>query len=83
MVIAPMMAASSTRRVSSQARHIDGTYAASSRSSGGRFQEFLAEIVAQQGKDEVGIKPTSRGTFGARWNGIDVQQALDVARQLR
>ena len=36
------------------------------RSSGGRFQEILANVFGQQGEDQVGIQPTKAARRGAR-----------------
>jgi len=57
-------------------RHGEGTQAASSKSSGGRLQEFLAEGVAQQSHDETRGQPSSRGTLGAGRDAVHPQRRL-------
>src|SRR6476661_2879342 len=46
------------------------------RSSGGRFQEILANVFGEQGEDAVGIQPTQAPRRGAGWYLIDMQQGL-------
>jgi hypothetical protein len=41
-----------------------------------RFQESLAQIIAQQGQDQVRIEPTSRADVSARRQFVDMQQGF-------
>src|SRR3954464_2807157 len=70
----PMTMPSSTISTVFCTAQSEGTSAASSKSSGGRVQEVLAEVVTQQGKDEVGVEPTSRSADIPGWEPVDVQQ---------
>src|SRR3954466_5713879 len=70
----PMTMPSSTISTVFCTAQSEGTSAASSKSSGGRVQEVLAEVVTQQGQDEVGVEPTSRSALGPGWEPVDVQQ---------
>src|ERR1700728_4289219 len=72
------MLETSTRSAIFCTPHSDGMYSASSKSSGGRLQEILAKVVAQQSENEVGVKPTSRSGFGPRWQPVDMQQGFQA-----
>jgi len=47
--------------------HSEGTPASSPWSRGGSFQDFLANIVGQQGEDKVRIEPTQAPRLGPCW----------------
>jgi hypothetical protein len=47
--------------------HNEGTPVSSVCSRGGRFQDFLANVVGEQGEDEVWIKPTQASRLGTGW----------------
>jgi hypothetical protein len=47
--------------------HNEGTPVSSVWPRGGRFQDFLANVVGEQCEDEVWIKPTQASCFGAGW----------------
>src|SRR5271166_1480234 len=54
----------------------EGRYWASKRARGERLQEILAQIVAQQRKDEMRIEPTSRPEVGMRRQLVDMEQGF-------
>src|SRR3979411_332653 len=45
-------------------------------SSGGRFQEILANVFGQQSEDQVRIQPTQAPRRGAGWYSINPRQGL-------
>jgi hypothetical protein len=47
--------------------HIEGTPVSSVWPRGGRFQDFLANVVGEQREDQVWIKPTQASRLGTGW----------------
>ncbi len=76
MLGVPMMPISSSRAAVFCRRHREGRQRAVCRSSGERFQDFLAHIVTQQGQHEMRKQPTSGRRFRARGNFVDVEKRL-------
>ncbi len=44
----------------------------------GKFQKVLAEVIAQQRKNEMSIQPTSRSAISPCWELVNMQQRLQA-----
>ena len=72
MAMGPSIAMRSIQITVFWTRQSEGAYLRSSRSSGGRVQDILAEFVCRDGEDQVRVYPTSRALFCPGRQSIEV-----------